>query len=253
MYHELSTTTNESSFITLTYDDQHLPANQTLVKPHPQNFLKRLRKRLEPQKIRYYLVGEYGDTTQRPHYHAILFGHGLSLDDRLKVMESWPFCDWHQPSIRNNSFALAEAASIQYVAGYVQKKLYGENFELMYQQTGRINPFHLSSKGIGRDYADNNATALNELQQQTIHGTPHTVPRYYIKRLNLDVERLKQSAIVNDCERTERFTGIYVPSDELYKSADKEVLTYFKADKGARKQKERNHLAKLNQSVRSKL
>ena len=77
MYHELSTS-QKASFVTLTYDDTKLPANQTLVKAHLQNFMKRLRKRIEPEKLRYYAVGEYGDKTQRPHYHMILFNHRLS-------------------------------------------------------------------------------------------------------------------------------------------------------------------------------
>lgn len=83
-----------SCFITLTYDDKHVPANwacslrtrkefvsYTLDKRDLQLFWKRLRKAFPDSKIRYYAAGEYGDETARPHYHAIVFG--LGLDDLI--------------------------------------------------------------------------------------------------------------------------------------------------------------------------
>lgn len=250
MYHELSITPI-ASFVTLTYDNAHLPPNGTLVKADAQKFLKRLRKKVEPNKIRYFLIGEYGDKTQRPHYHAILYGHGLSLDDRYAVMQSWSYCDWHQPSIRNNSFGAVEPASIQYVAGYVQKQLYNVDEQLIYKNTGRINPFRLSSQGIGRAYADKYQDTLRYAEHQTIRGMSHTMPRYYIKRLNLDVDRLRQQAEQRDCERTERITGIYATGDQLYRSADDKVLTYVDSCKASDRQRERNALAKASLTTRS--
>lgn len=64
----------DNCFITLTYNDDHLPSNGSLDKTHFQKFLKRLRKSIYPQKLRYYHCGEYGDEGGRPHYHAIIFG-----------------------------------------------------------------------------------------------------------------------------------------------------------------------------------
>lgn len=85
-YHE------ESWFLTLTYDDDHLPpaypvdpatgeilsVHATLVKKDLQDFMKRLRKNSK-QDLRYYAAGEYGTQTYRPHYHLLIFG--LHLDD----------------------------------------------------------------------------------------------------------------------------------------------------------------------------
>ena len=62
-------------FATLTYSPDFVPISMlddndecifTLDKRDVQLFLKRLRKRFEPREIRYFLSGEYGDTTQRP-------------------------------------------------------------------------------------------------------------------------------------------------------------------------------------------
>lgn len=58
---------------TLTYDDEHLPANKDLQHRDVQLYLKRLRKK--GYKFRYYGCGEYGETTKRPHYHICMFGH----------------------------------------------------------------------------------------------------------------------------------------------------------------------------------
>lgn len=48
-----------ASFVTLTYDDEHLPSDKALHKKEVQNFMKRLRK-YSGLKLRYYAVGEYG-------------------------------------------------------------------------------------------------------------------------------------------------------------------------------------------------
>ena len=75
-----SKTHKTSSFITLTYNDSHLPLNKTLIKRHLQLFFKRLRKAYPNQNIRYYGVGEYGDEGQRPHYHACVFGFDFNKE-----------------------------------------------------------------------------------------------------------------------------------------------------------------------------
>lgn len=67
-----------ASFVTLTYDDEHLPDDLSISKRELQLFFKRLRKDLAPEKIRYLACGEYGEHTSRPHYHAVIFG--VSVD-----------------------------------------------------------------------------------------------------------------------------------------------------------------------------
>ena len=76
----------KNCFITLTYDDENLPPGGTLVVQDYQAFVKRLRARISPQKLRYYFVGEYGDpkNTERPHYHAAIFGIGDEDGDLIQ-------------------------------------------------------------------------------------------------------------------------------------------------------------------------
>lgn len=67
----------KNCFVTLTYDNEHLPINQnhmTLRKKDIQDFIKRLRYHID-ENIAYFLCGEYGPRTFRPHYHMILFGY----------------------------------------------------------------------------------------------------------------------------------------------------------------------------------
>ena len=76
LYHE------SNFFVTLTYEDKFIPLSKngyfTLRKEHFQKFMKDLRNHLD-YKVRFFAVGEYGDSTYRPHYHTLLFG--LKLDD----------------------------------------------------------------------------------------------------------------------------------------------------------------------------
>ena len=69
-----------NSFLTLTYNDENLPVGGTLRHSDFQKFMKRLRKYIAPQRVSYYMVGEYGGRIGRPHYHCLLFGY--DFDDK---------------------------------------------------------------------------------------------------------------------------------------------------------------------------
>lgn len=103
-----------SSFWTLTYSDEHYPANGSLDPKAVQLWLKRLRALLGPARpIRYYVVGEYGDQTQRAHYHGALFGLA-AIEDEI-VIRAWGkgFC--YSGELNSKTAA--------YIAGYVTKKM----------------------------------------------------------------------------------------------------------------------------------
>lgn len=98
-----------SFFCTLTYDQEHLPTNGSVSVREAQLFLKRLRDRAGA--FRYYLVGEYGPSTWRPHYHACLFG----LREALAIDPAW---GKGFSQVLPLTYELA-----QYCAGYVVSKL----------------------------------------------------------------------------------------------------------------------------------
>lgn len=159
-------------FVTLTYDGDHAPISRvcddetgewtgglTLCKRDCQLFLKRLRKRLPDDSIRFYLAGEYGPTTFRPHYHAIIFG--LHLTDLQPFSRSSLGYQYYLSptvsSVWGLGYVLVGAVSWEtcaYTARYVTKKLDGTEAELAYEQFGLQPPFSLMSRkpGIARRY-----------------------------------------------------------------------------------------------------
>lgn len=72
-------------FLTLTYDDDHLPL--FVSKRDLQLFFKRMRKVF---KFRYFACGEYGSATMRPHYHILVFG--VDTDAFLQFVKHKQFC-----------------------------------------------------------------------------------------------------------------------------------------------------------------
>lgn len=104
-----------NTFATLTYSPENIPQGETLVPSHFQGFMKRLRAKLdqEDRKVRFFGVGEYGETTQRPHYHAILYGVGPSEADLVSDC-------WGLGFVKLGDVNLHSA---QYVAGYTVKKM----------------------------------------------------------------------------------------------------------------------------------
>lgn len=248
MLHELSSH-DKNVFITLTYDEKNIPENASLKKHHLQLFFKRLRRDLDHQdrKIKYFACGEYGDQTFRPHYHAIIFGLGLEYDDKLQVIENWRFCDWQNPLILKKSFGVAEPDSIRYVAQYIDKKYTGDLAETEYTLKNREPVFKLSSNGIGRKYAEENAQQIEQQGLITLNGVKHRIPRYYLHRIGIDPKEYKKRSMESDLNMVEKFTGERITSEEYYRTKSKdEILKFEDLKKMHYTQKKRNLQAKVN-------
>lgn len=114
----------DSTFATLTYGDDKYTPRRSLNARDPQKWLKRLRKALAPQRIRYFLVGEYGEEKERAHYHAAIFGLSPVVaggeDGRKGVIQS----TWGKGFTYCGDLSWASA---QYICGYVTKKLTNPN------------------------------------------------------------------------------------------------------------------------------
>lgn len=128
-----------SIFVTLTYDDQALPSTGSLRYVDYQLFMKRLRKHFEPSRIRFYMCGEYGDETYRPHYHALLFNcffhdrkhlkttpAGFHIYTSNALAQLWPF---GLSSIGDVTFE-----SAAYVARYCMQKQTGPDSKYFYRR-----------------------------------------------------------------------------------------------------------------------
>lgn len=158
----------DNAFVTLTYDDEHLPFTPeglaNLNPKHVQDWLKRIRKTWEPRKLRFYAVGEYGDVTERPHYHVALFGYpscrfGFTSPNRDG--KCCPQCDAVRSTWGHGNILVGtlEVNSAQYIAGYVTKKLTAKDD---YRLQGRHPEFARMSlrPGIGADAMHDVASVL---------------------------------------------------------------------------------------------
>lgn len=113
----------DNCFLTLTYEKDPI----SLVPLDHRRFMDALRKRLLPIKIRYYMVGEYGEKSDRPHFHYALFGYPTCQRRRRRNMEyrCCAACDliedvWGRGLIKNLPL---EMGSARYIARYVLKKM----------------------------------------------------------------------------------------------------------------------------------
>lgn len=198
-YHE------DAYFVTLTYDDEHLlescrryygdlvtgEAHESfsLVKRDLQLFFKRLRKAYPDCHIRYYAAGEYGDSSLRPHYHAIIYG--LHLDDLRQYKKNFQgnylYNSAKLSSVWQKGFVVIGEVtweSCAYVARYIMKKQKGQGASV-YEQFNIEPEFVVMSRkpGIAYQYFLDNKE--NIFHNQIINlstekgGKKFRPPKYY--------------------------------------------------------------------------
>lgn len=182
----------DNCFITLTYNDLHLPDDKSLHLEHFQKFMKRLRKRFG-SGIRFYHCGEYGPKLNRPHYHALIFGFDFSDKELWQTTDSgsrlyrskdlerlWPF---GFSSIGDVTFE-----SAAYVARYILKKQNGKNADEHYfdSETGVIlKPEYVTMSrrpGIASEWFDKYQHDVYPKDFITVRGKKVLPPRYYDNR-----------------------------------------------------------------------
>lgn len=185
--HESSLHAN-SSFITLTYNDKNLPKGGSITPYDFQCFIKRFRKELYPQKIRYLHCGEYGPKLGRPHYHALIFGY--HFPDRLLYKEK-PF-KWYRSAQLERLWPFGystvcdlTAASAAYVARYTLKKSNG--LKVNY---GDKHPEYITMSrkpGIGAGWYDRYKQDIYpEGVLYSTTGVKQSPPKFYDRRYQLE-------------------------------------------------------------------
>ncbi|AXL15383.1 replication initiator protein [Microviridae sp.] len=178
----------ESCFITLTYDDEHLPADSSLDHSYFQKFMKRLRKKFPTKKIRYFMCGEYGDLSLRPHFHALLFG--IDFDDKKEISVSGKVTNYTSDVLSSLwGFGFVSLGSVhygtaQYVAKYSLKALGDKGIN--YEELGLMPEYRRMSNGIGSAYARRYASELELHDNIVLNGVKNNIPRYYENYLDPD-------------------------------------------------------------------
>lgn len=142
----------DKSFVTLTYNEENLPKGGNLDKSHYQNFIKRLRKKISPRKIKYFGVGEYGSISHRPHYHFMLFGIGM--EERDLINETWTEPETGEARGFTSSGEINNSTS-RYITGYISEKLNPKQ-----PDPDMVPEFMTCSNGIGKAAIQRAAIAL---------------------------------------------------------------------------------------------
>lgn len=177
-----------SLFVTLTFDEDHCPLS--IKKEELQKYLKRLRKRLSPRKIRYYACGEYGEEMGRPHYHLIIFGvnyNDFEFKDKILKNGMWHDVYDCESWMKGNVYlGDVTADSCRYVADYINKVYFGDMEKEVYKNNGLESPFQLYSKGLGEKWIYDNEKQLRQRYGYTIKGKNRGLNRYYRNKLEIE-------------------------------------------------------------------
>lgn len=175
-------------FVTLTYDTDHVPISKngfmTLCKKDLQEYIARLKK-LNPEPIKYYAAGEYGEskTYGRPHYHLIIF----NIKEERYLWEAWT--DEDGKPIGDIKIGEVAKESVAYTCKYIDK----DTTIPLHGRDDRQKEFSLMSKGIGKAYMTSamldyhsdytrNATYIN-------NGLERPLPRYFREKIWTDEQR----------------------------------------------------------------
>lgn len=208
-------------FITLTFDDAHLPKSGKVCKKDIQLFLKRLRHYSD---VRYFACGEYGEKSRRPHYHLILFGLELPPEDLTQVSKDyfsseiirkcWPY--------GNNVCGEMSFKSAAYVARYNMKSLAYDD-----------SSFILMSRrpGLGSEWFKNNFPHITTNKVYFDFGDFHqaSLPRYFLEKLK-DLDESLYSACKEISKLYKRdVRGFYDFSDDCLREDMLEELAAGKA------------------------
>lgn len=202
---------DNSSFLTLTYNDDHLPTNGDLNPSDLKQFIKSLRNCYPPKTIRYFAVGEYGDITWRPHYHLALFGHCLM--DIQPIEKSWTKGFYQLGDLNEKS--------AQYLCGYITKNLArspnSKNIAPEFQRAS-------NRPGIGRDAMKVIAKQIKRnkyWEKRTIRELSYgqkkkPLGRYLITKLNEDLGVGKDVTCLE----------VYDYQEEIFKNIEKKGVYY---------------------------
>lgn len=186
MIHEAQMHTH-NSFITLTYDKEHLPQDGSLKVDHWQRFAKRLRQSIGP--FRFFHCGEYGGQTNRPHYHACLFGYDFTKDRVLlrKTLNTNLYTSPLLQQIWGNGYVTVGDLTYQsaaYVARYCLKKITGDLAKKVHYGDRRPEYVTMSRRpGIGSTWYEKFHTDVFPSDEVVHNGKKFKPPRYYDEKL----------------------------------------------------------------------
>lgn len=235
------------SFVTLTYDDNHLyyphkcgQMNVGLPSLHKEDFTKvidSLRHYLNYHKVNgatpdfgFVLSGEYGGRFGRPHGHILFFGVDFPIAKKI-LTKLWKF------GFVDSRPLLSGA--IRYVIKYLGKQETGHLADLSYNDKGIERPFVTFSKGLGSSLFSEHIEDINKYGAIKYGNHYISVPPYYRdKYINLNYDNLVDRAQTSEYNR-------------VYSNATKARYLGFKSISEMEKKLALNYIANDNAKRRS--
>lgn len=200
-------------FVTLTYGRDNLPAGGSLCHRDFQLFMKKLVWHLGP--TRFYMCGEYGPKTLRPHYHAVLFNCDFR-DDRVPMGVSKSGATYFESKKLTALWGLGRCSvqdlvpeTASYCARYIMKKVLGVESERAYSRVDEdgvitaVVPEYAAMSlkpGIGALWCNKYMRDVYPLDNVIADGTKRVPPKYYDKLLK------RQHGLVHDAIQFKRET-----------------------------------------------
>lgn len=257
----------ENSFLTLTYNEESIKElidiphsietgkeEYKLNYEHVQQFMKRLRKTTS-KELGFFATGEYGDRTNRPHWHILIFGwyptdsraqyknhRGDQICTSEQLGRLWPH--------GNSNVGTVTFESAGYVARYAAKKLgTSQDDQSPYKPISKKSQRNaIGKKFLQRYYED----IFNHGYVVLDNGSRVGIPRYYEKWLKKEhpeywakyVAKTKAKIIFDADQKAkdEKHLENYINAVRLYEGKTKLVTTRLQAQKEITE----NNLKQLN-------
>lgn len=185
----------ENVALLLTYDDAHLPSDGSLCYRHFQLFMKRLRR--VRRGVRFYMCGEYGESSLRPHYHVLLFG--CDFPDKVFHKVTGAGSRIYTSAVLDSLWGMGHCGigelnfeSAAYAARYALKKYSTPGDDDLYMRvdvtSGAVTFVskefsHMSLKpGIGVSFLSKYSSDVFPSAECYARGVMSNAPRYYVEK-----------------------------------------------------------------------
>ena len=199
-------------FVTITYDDAHLPVCESglpsLSSADCKQFIRSFRQSIFRKfgvQIRFLAAGEYGSKTFRPHYHFLFFGLPNISNVELKEIIS---SAWHKCSIIDVQFPKNASSSGFYIGKYMSKNHLRECREIHRVDPTFEMPFKRASIGFGHQFSK------QELDYYLAVDLAHKPKPYFSPALA--VQTFKIGDLFCDCNDVPRVCSQVDTSDSNY-------------------------------------
>lgn len=247
-------------FVTLTYDNDHVPISpngfMTLDRPreidghykssHVQLFFKKLRRGNDDNvkwPIKYYMCGEYGSETYRPHYHVILFNATLENLIGLKYENQYEYGNlvldgkteflsdcWPCGHITIGDFT---QGSVGYTLKYISK----DSIVGKYGRDDRVREYSLMSKRLGDNYVTpamrhwHLNDVMNRMYAVTDEGIKVSLSRYYKEKIYTKWQRLSV-AYQMEKKAQEEYLKLRPEARDVADERDDNIRTHYALKQG---------------------